>query len=97
MAKSRSTREAKLVPWYHVQKPPCVMLTVKSELCLSSASWVAVDRAELTLCKTHRDMMPDRAFKRIRPTRADLRRLRDQLGGSVPLSVAPPRVEFRSA
>ena len=62
-------RTARLVPWYHKNKPQCIHETLHGEQCTFSAIYEQTDNGRVTLCKTHRDIMqadPDHIGKRFR-------------------------------
>jgi hypothetical protein len=69
-----ATRLAKLVPWYHVNKDRCGVLTVKQTKCKNSASWMARSglngsTEEVPACKPHADILRLEGWK-IRAVRA---------------------------
>lgn len=58
----RKARIGKLVPWYHVNKDRCEVLTVKGPQCVNSASYIATtgqngSTEETPACKPHADML----------------------------------------
>jgi hypothetical protein len=55
-------RMAKLVPWYHVNKDRCEVLTVRGPQCVNSASYTATtgqngSTEKTAACKPHADML----------------------------------------
>jgi len=57
-----TTRMAKLVAWYHVNKARCKVDTLKGTQCVNSASFVATtsqngSTEETPACKPHADIL----------------------------------------
>lgn len=62
-------RTARLVPWYHRNKPQCIHETLHGEQCTFSAIYEEIGNGGFTVCKTHRDITladPDHMGKRFR-------------------------------
>ena len=75
MARNRSYRTRKLVPWYHQPKDRCVALTAKEKRCKNSASYESRDNYREKVCKTHMDILilhKGWKFRVIRPVRIDV-------------------------
>jgi len=50
-------RKAKLVPWYHANKPRCDTETIFTEIrCVNSAIWRTKDKNSKNLCGIHAKM-----------------------------------------
>jgi hypothetical protein len=66
-----TTRKAKLVPWYHVNKDRCDINTIAGPQCKNSASYSARSglngsTQEIPVCKPHADILEldrDRKWK----------------------------------
>jgi hypothetical protein len=68
MRQVSNARLAKLVPWYHANRPRCDATTLTESQCVFSAKYVGTQGKEtgVYLCKTHADMA-DFPVKLIQP------------------------------